>query len=146
MPNPQKAKGTRWESEVVRYLRSVGFDEARREVQRGARDVGDIGGFPLWAIEAKAYASVSHSVLADFVAQANREARHAGKPFGIVVIKRPRHRTADGFVVMDLETWTRLERHLRDTDGDANAVERSARQVRRRRLRDRRLPGPMPGA
>lgn len=113
--NPQKAKGTAWESAIVTFLRDLGFTEARREVQRGRLDVGDIGGFVSWAIEAKAYKSITFSLLGDFVAQANREADNAGKPFGIVVLKYPRHSTDQAFVIMDLATWTRVEAALPDT-------------------------------
>jgi hypothetical protein len=114
--NPQKAKGTRWESSIVAFLRDLGFTEARREVQRGRLDVGDIGGFAVWAIEAKAYKSVTFGLLADFVGQANREASNAGKPFGIVVLKRPRAGTGDAFVIMDLATWARVETALNTTE------------------------------
>jgi len=113
MANPQKAKGTRWESAVVTFLRDLGFPEARREVQRGRLDVGDVGGFPLWALECKAYKTVSFSVLAEFATQAKREAVNAGKPWGAVVLKRPRASTADAFVIMDLATWAEVEKALR---------------------------------
>lgn len=112
MANPQKAKGTRWESAVVTFLRDLGFSEARREVQRGRLDVGDVGGFPSWALECKAYKTVGFSALAEFVTQAKREAENAGKPWGAVVLKRPRGGTADAFVIMDLATWAEVERAL----------------------------------
>lgn len=105
MANPQKARGTRWESEVVRFLHAHGFPEARRNVQHGARDIGDIGGIPGFAIEAKDWQRPDWPA---FVDQANREARNAGEPFGVAIVKRRRRPTSDAFVVMDLDTFVRL--------------------------------------
>jgi Holliday junction resolvase len=108
MVNPQKAKGTRWESAIVTYLRDLGFTTVRREVQHGRLDVGDISGLALWAIEAKNYSEIKWSLLSRFVAQANREAVHAGKPYAIVVLKKPRAGTGEAYVIMDLNTWAKV--------------------------------------
>ena len=99
--NPSKRKGTAWESEVVRYLSERGFPEARRNVQYGAKDIGDVGGVPYFALEAKNVQSIT---LADFVKQANREAGNAGEPFGAVVVKKRNASTGDAYFVMDFET------------------------------------------
>src|SRR5437763_850404 len=42
MTNRNKAKGTAWETEIVTVLREDGVDTARRVVQAGAADVGDV--------------------------------------------------------------------------------------------------------
>lgn len=104
MANPAKAKGTAWETAVVRYLTERGIP-ARRNPQHGAKDIGDIGGVPGFALEAKAEKSYS---FAAYVAQARVEARNAGEPFGAAVVKRHRAPVEDGYVVMDLETFADL--------------------------------------
>jgi hypothetical protein len=108
--NPNKERGSRWEARLVAFLREQGFPEAVRIRGRGANDEGDLGGFPLWAIEAKDHASID---LPGFVKQAKQEAINSGKPFGIAVIKKRRAAAQDAYVVMDLETWVRLEKYLR---------------------------------
>lgn len=79
----------------------------------GARDIGDIDGYYLHAVEAKAEKTIT---LADYIAQANREAVHAGMPFGCAVVKRRMKGTADGYVVRDVRTDVRLMNRLRDME------------------------------
>jgi hypothetical protein len=111
--NPSKQKGTAWESAIVAYLREHHDPGARRNVQMGARDIGDIDGYYLHALEAKAEKSIT---LADYIAQANRERIHAGMPFGCAVVKRRMKGVADGYVVRDLATDVRLMNRLRDAE------------------------------
>lgn len=108
--NRSKAKGTAWESAVVAYLREHHNPGARRNVQMGARDIGDIDGYYLHALEAKAEKTIT---LADYIAQANRERIHAGQPFGCAVIKRRMKGVADGYVVRDVRTDVRLVTRLK---------------------------------
>ncbi len=79
----------------------------------GARDIGDIDGYYLHAVEAKAEKTIT---LADYIEQANREAVHAGQPFGCAVVKRRMKGTADGYVVRDVRTDVRLVNRLRDME------------------------------
>ncbi|MFF9525403.1 hypothetical protein ACF1DV_25990 [Streptomyces achromogenes] len=111
--NPSKKKGTEWESAVVGYLREHHNPGARRNVQMGARDIGDIDGYYLHALEAKAEKEIT---LASYIAQANKEAIHAGQPFGCAVVKRRMKGVADGYVVRDLRTDVRLVSRLRDME------------------------------
>ena len=111
--NPAKAKGTAWESAIVGYLREHHNPGVHRNVQMGARDIGDIDGYYLHALEAKAEKSIT---LADYIAQANREAVHAGQPFGCAVVKRRMKGVADGYVVRDVRTDVRLINRLRDME------------------------------
>jgi hypothetical protein len=111
--NPAKAKGTAWESAIVGYLREQHNPGARRNVQMGARDIGDIDGYYLHALEAKAEKSIT---LADYIAQANREAVHAGQPFGCAVVKRRMKGVGDGYVVRDVRTDVRLLNRMRDME------------------------------
>lgn len=103
--NPSKARGTRWETELKNYLSENGFPDARRNVQTGAKDIGDIGGVPMFAIEAK---DTQRHDLAKFVKQANTEAENAGEPWGVVAIKKRHASTEDGYVVMDLATFAEV--------------------------------------
>lgn len=108
-----KRKGTAWESALVAYLREHHNPDAHRNVQMGAKDIGDVSGYYLHALEAKAERSIT---LADYIAQANREAVHAGQPFGCAVVKRRMKGTADGYVVRDVRTDVRLMNRLRDAE------------------------------
>lgn len=111
--NPAKAKGTAWESALVGYLREHHNPGARRNVQMGARDIGDVDGYFLHALEAKAEKTIT---LADYIAQANKEAIHAGQPFGCAMIKRRMKGVADGYVVRDVRTDVRLMNRFRDAE------------------------------
>lgn len=120
--NPSKAKGTAWETALVGYLREYHDPGVHRNVQMGARDIGDLAGYYLHAVEAKAEKTIT---LADYIAQANREAIHAGQPFGCAVVKRRMKGVADGYVVRDVRTDVRLvsrlkimEEALQDADFD----------------------------
>lgn len=48
-----RAKGTSWETSIVRYLRDQGWPHAERRALRGSNDCGDVAGVPLVCIEAK---------------------------------------------------------------------------------------------
>jgi len=109
MSHPSKAKGDRWERELVRFLRDSGFPQAARLRQTGEADEGDLTiGSPLWALEAKDDKSLSPWAMAE---QAEREARNAGKPFGVAVRKSPRRSTSEATVVMTMGTWLRMVRY-----------------------------------
>ncbi|WP_326812135.1 hypothetical protein [Streptomyces scopuliridis] len=113
MANPAKAKGTSWETALVAYLREHHNPGARRNVQMGSKDIGDLDGYYLHALEAKAEKTIT---LPSYIAQANREAVHAGQPFGCAVVKRRMKGVADGYVVRDVATDVRLMNRLRDAE------------------------------
>lgn len=110
MSNPNKEKGTRWESAVVRYLRSKGFD-VWRMAQTGSQDQGDIGGLPHVAFEVRNRSKIS---LAENVDDADSRARAKGSAYGVTVIKRRGKGTAEGYVAMSLETFTRFLQELEE--------------------------------
>lgn len=58
MANPNKAKGTRHETEIVNYLNSEGLN-VYRPAPGGPRDTGDIHGLPLFAIQAKNWKNIA---------------------------------------------------------------------------------------
>lgn len=111
--NASKDRGTAWESALVAFLREHHNPGARRNVQMGARDIGDIDGYYLHALEAKAEKAIT---LSDYIAQANREALHAGMPYGCAVVKRRMKGVADGYVVRDVRTDVRLMNRMRDME------------------------------
>ncbi|MER5862220.1 hypothetical protein [Kitasatospora sp. NPDC002040] len=123
MSNPNKARGTAWESSVRDYLnRHLGLvdpdgrflhpasaDNVRRAAQEGARDVGDIHCHP-FILECK---DVKSPAVPTWLRQAVTEAGHAGYPFGVVVHKRRGAGASSGRVHFPISTWTAV----RDTLG-----------------------------
>lgn len=105
-----KAKGTRFETAIVDYLRSVGHIAMRKPLT-GSRDQGDIAliidGQEV-TIEAK---NCRATELAAWVDQADAEARHAGSRFGVVWHhRRGKASPADGFVTMSGKTFVEFMR------------------------------------
>lgn len=108
-----RAKGTRWESAIVDYLRSCGWSFADRVPLSGAKDRGDVAlnnGSPL-VIEAK---NANRIELSTWVDEANDESDHAYDAFnlehiGVVWAHRKGSASpADGYVVMDGATFVQL--------------------------------------
>ena len=118
MSNPNKARGTRWESDLVNEFHASDLPDARRKVQTGAKDTGDIS-LGRWTIEAKAEKSIR---LASYVDEANTEAWNArspgdpSTPFGVAIVKRRGRNVRQAYVVMDLATFIRVEHLLRDLE------------------------------
>ena len=103
--NPNKAKGTRWEVAVAKYLNDAGFTETFRLAPGGEHDAGDIGGIVDFAFECRDRAKLS---LSENVADARDRALKKNCKYGVAVMKKRNSATADGYVVCDLETFTRL--------------------------------------
>jgi hypothetical protein len=80
-----KAKGTRWESAIVAYLRDKGFTYAERRALSGATDKGDLTGIPGICIEAK---DVKAHDLSGWLNEAEQERDNARADVGAVWIKR----------------------------------------------------------
>lgn len=100
-----KAKGTRWESALVDYLRRFVPGVERRTLS-GVLDRGDIAGIEGVVIEAK---NTKAALLAQYLDEANREAANAKADIGVVWMKRiGKSSPADGYVVMDGETFIGL--------------------------------------
>jgi hypothetical protein len=101
-----KAKGTKWESEIVRALREMGFVQAERRAGNGVHDRGDITGIPGLVIEAKNH---NRTELAEWVKEAVAERDNAGARYGVVWHHRRGHsRAEDGFVTMTGGTFLLL--------------------------------------
>ena len=109
MSNPSKAKGSRWETAVAKYLRDHGWPEAFRLAPAGDADCGDIGGVSGWAFECRDRAK--HD-LSKNVKDANQRAINKSALYGCAVMKKREHPTEDGYVVMDLATFVRVLNEL----------------------------------
>ena len=107
MSSANKAKGTRFESDVVAFIAARKPYQVERRAQHGASDRGDVVGVPDWAIEIKNVKDWSKR-LGQFVTEAETEAVNAGVPFGAVVIKRRNDSTARAYVVMSLDQFTEV--------------------------------------
>ena len=103
--NKSKQKGTRYESEVVEFLRYNGFPYAERRALSGAQDKGDISGVLDWVLECKNHKEIS---LSEFVDEAITERENAGAKYGAAIVKRARRGVAESYVVMPLYQFVRL--------------------------------------
>ena len=108
MANPNKAKGTRWESAVRDFINSVRVNRASRVAQAGA-DVGDIHLNGMWALQCKDHAQARYSKWVD---EASEQAKEARLPFSAVVHKRRGSKPGDAYVVMSLSTFTDIAARL----------------------------------
>ena len=111
MANPSKAKGTRWENSVAKYLRDQGFTEVFRLAPGGPQDPGDIGGLPDWALECR---DRQKQDLSKNVRDANSRAVAKGCRWGAAVMKKREHGVQDGYVVMDLRTFALVLTEIAD--------------------------------
>lgn len=92
-----KAKGTRWESAIVGYLRGL-VPHVERRALSGVHDTGDIAGLPGVVIEAKDHREIR---LAEFIDEAVREGDRANANVAVAWVKRRgKASPADGYVVM----------------------------------------------
>ena len=117
MSNPNKAKGTRWETDVVNYLREIGGLHVVKPRQEGAQDIGDIHVYNyrgITVIQAKNWASWESAIregLDGAVKQAaalSHTAPLGTEPFPVAVVKRARKSTGEAYVVTRLEDFVEL--------------------------------------
>ena len=111
MSSYNKAKGTKFESDVIKYLRKVGHF-AERLAKAGANDEGDIVTIiagQTYILECKNRKSLD---LPQFWAEAQTEAANYAKARGLVVeppafviVKRRRGSIEDAWVIQNLEEW-----------------------------------------
>jgi len=140
--NPNKSRGTRFESAVRDYLnRELGLTDddgnlrdvfsplnVRRAAQEGARDVGDIHAVPV-VIEAK---DVKSPAVPSWLRQAEREATNAGFPFGVVCHKVRGRGVAYARVHLTDRTLAAMAEHLGTSDvelADRFEMDRSDRRA-----------------
>lgn len=119
MSNPNKRRGTEWETAGVRYLREEvpDGDGIRRVAQTGRLDIGDAHAVP-FCLEFKNVAKID---LPGFVEQAEREAANAGLDYGFAVIKRRGKGAAAGYAVTSYATLARLIAEVRESRANTPA-------------------------
>ena len=100
----QRAKGTRFETEVVNYLRSFWWDNALRtgSAHFGGGDIE----VPTYLLECKNHKTID---LAAFVSQAERAAERVDKLPAVIINRRMRN-VAESYVVQPLWAWTKDHR------------------------------------
>lgn len=117
MSNPQKAKGTRWETAVVTFLRDHGL-YAFKPRQEGFRDVGDIHVAGLFTLQAKDWKDLA-GALREGTDGARVQRAHSGLPYAAAVIKRSRRPVEDAYVVLRLGDLPDLVRALSGDQADS---------------------------
>lgn len=108
MVNKSKAKGTGWETAIVRYLLAEGLAGAERRALYGTDDRGDIAGLIDWVISAK---NCKATTLAKWVDDVQLQQANAGASNSAVWHhRRGRASPADAFVTITGSQFTRLLR------------------------------------
>lgn len=111
-----KAKGTEWETRLVRALRR--FFGRRyglhpyRPAQEGYLDVGDLHGLSPFVGQAKAWKNLA-SGLREGVAGAVVQAARAGEAYGVAFLKKPYGAAGEGYAVLRVEDFARVLLRLR---------------------------------
>jgi hypothetical protein len=108
MVNRPKARGTAWESAVVRYFRENGWPHADRLTLSGSQDRGDIrlgDGIDV-VVECKAHKSYT---IPEWLRETEKERANANADLGAVFMKlNGKAQAQDGAVVMTPATFLDL--------------------------------------
>lgn len=113
MSSANKARGSRWETDIESYLNDVGV-KARRLPRAGANDIGDVAvelkNGNVIVIEAK---NTKSSAMAEYLREAAVEAENYDKKYnvtthGVVVTKTRQKSTGEGRVTLTLEDFVNL--------------------------------------
>jgi hypothetical protein len=104
-----KAKGSKYEREIVQCLQEHGYPHAERKLAGKTDDTGDIEGGPTgWTLELKNQARFN---LAGWLDEAEVEAINSGNDYGAVLIRRKGSATRAGdYVVISLSTFLEITR------------------------------------
>ncbi|QIG58512.1 RusA-like Holliday junction resolvase [Arthrobacter phage DrSierra] len=141
-----KSKGTAFETLIVKALAAFfggRFGLApRRVAQEGFNDSGDIHGVSPFIIQAKAYKSWEDAIRLGLDG-AEKQKSHAGEPYGVAFVKRPRRSIGDAYAVMTVATFARLLLRLRSAEEGLKLSDPDAYEVHAARaLEDSELPFP----
>lgn len=118
MSNPNKVKGTKWETAIVDYLTAMHSIRARRVAQTGRLDTGDIHGVPYCIIQAKDWKSWE-SAIREGLDGAQVQKVRAGEPFGVAFVKRARKPVGQGYAVTTIEDFANILQRLADAEARA---------------------------
>ena len=113
MASANKRKGTEWESAVRDFLLSHGIP-ARRVAQTGQLDTGDIHGIDPFVGQAKNWATLAEALNEGLKGAKVQAARVHPDALPVVFVKRRGKGTADGYAVMDIATYARVNARLRE--------------------------------
>ena len=103
MTSPQKAKGSRAELAVARYLQEAGWPYAERSRAGWTDDRGDIDGIPGVVVEVK---DCKRHDLSGWLAELEVETANARAVTGVLVVKRRLHTNpADWYAITRLGDW-----------------------------------------
>lgn len=113
MSNPNKAKGTTWETLVAGYLNEYGLNAER--TGSADMDLADIHAGE-WVIEAKAQQAID---LPGYLKQlAKSVQRRDSAPYkSVVMVKNRRHSVQDGYAVMSIENYRSLMLYVNALEG-----------------------------
>jgi hypothetical protein len=141
-----KAKGTAFETLIVKALSAYfggRFGLApRRVAQEGFADSGDVHGVSPFIIQAKAYKSWEDAIRLGLDG-AEKQKHHAGEPYAVAFVKRPRRSIGDAYAVMNVATFARLLLRLRRAEESLRLSDPAAFEVHASRsLEDAELPFP----
>jgi len=81
----QRAKGTSFETAIVRYLQENGFQYAERRALHGEADKGDITGTPGLAWECKNHKTLK---ISEWIRETEQERINAKAEYGFLIVKR----------------------------------------------------------
>ena len=114
MSAANKARGSRWESDIETYLNDNYGIKARRLPRAGAKDIGDVAielkNGHVIVVEAK---NTKVAQLKEFLRQADIEADHYEEKYhcptyGVVAMKARQQGTGEGRIVLTIDTLAEL--------------------------------------
>lgn len=88
MSNPSKAKGTKAETDLVRWLQGHGFPYAERRALAGTADKGDVLCCPGLIVEVKHWAIYTDADIAAWQDETTREKSNANADIAVLVVRR----------------------------------------------------------
>ncbi|UJQ86825.1 RusA-like Holliday junction resolvase [Arthrobacter phage Reedo] len=134
-----KAKGTAFETLIVKTLASFFGGRhglaPRRVAQEGFNDSGDVHGVSPFIIQAKAYKSWEEAIRLGLDG-AEKQKHHAGEPYAVAFVKRPRRSIGDAYAVMNVATFARLLLRLRGAEAALRASDPDAFEAHSSRTLD----------
>lgn len=128
MGSRQKAKGTRFESSVVRYMReALGDERIERRALHGTQDMGDIYGIRAhgWDViaECKSHKEVTPALVAEWREQTLRERENADAGAALLVVSVYRASVARSAVHVTLRDLARISIPLMVNDGHMDTAD-----------------------
>lgn len=119
-----KAKGTAFETLTVRALNAFGIG-ARRAVQAGRNDVGDLHGLGPWAGQCKDWRSWQDAIR-EGLDGVEKQRVHARVSYGVAFVKRARRPVGEAYAVQTLATWARVAKRLQRAEALLSKIDPTA--------------------